>query len=74
MSTLVGQTVKATAIGVVKDIAEEGAKVCVIPHAKVVVEIHARGAKESVVVVLGVLEHVKAPVNSDVEVEININD
>ena len=28
MSTLVGQTVKATAIGVVKDIAEEGAKVC----------------------------------------------
>jgi len=73
-STLVGQIVKATAIEVVKDIAEVVVKVCVIPHAKVGVEIHAQGAKESAVVVQDVQGHAKAPVNSDVEVEININD
>lgn len=63
-----------TAIEVVKDIVEVVVKVCVIPHVKVVVEIHAQGVKVSAAGVQDVLEHAKVPVNSDVEVEININD
>ena len=73
MTTLVQPTVKAAAILVVKDIAEEAVKVVTIHAKEVAVVLVKQVVKENVAVVQDVQEHVKVPVNSDVQVEININ-
>lgn len=62
-STLVGQIVKATAIEVVKDLAEVAVKVGVVLPVKGAAKELVRAAKESAEVVRVVLELVAAHVN-----------